>query len=147
VLKEILEERPAALGAWLSIPDALAAEAVAGIGFDWVCIDLQHGCMDYETALAMIRAVDLTDAVPIVRVPRNEPGIIGRVLDAGALGLQPRSWVKPPLRALVRLACKARERRRSMCLRQATATRQAGRTRAPSGRFWRTRCPRWSSLT
>ncbi|MEE4381909.1 MAG: aldolase/citrate lyase family protein [Pseudomonadales bacterium] len=50
-------------------------------------MDLQHGCMDYETALAMIRAVDLTDAVPIVRVPRNEPGIIGRVLDAGALGL------------------------------------------------------------
>ena len=26
-------------------------------------------------------------AVPVVRVPWNEPGIIGRVLDAGALGV------------------------------------------------------------
>jgi 4-hydroxy-2-oxoheptanedioate aldolase len=43
--------------------------------------------MDYETALNMIRAIDLTSAVPIVRVPWNEPGIIGRVLDAGALGV------------------------------------------------------------
>jgi 4-hydroxy-2-oxoheptanedioate aldolase len=43
--------------------------------------------MDYETALAMIRAVDLTPAAPIVRVPWNDPGIIGRMLDAGAIGV------------------------------------------------------------
>lgn len=75
------------LGAWCMIPGALTAEAIARSGFDWVLIDMQHGCMDYETALAMIRAIDLTPAVPIVRVPWNDPGIIGRVLDAGALGV------------------------------------------------------------
>lgn len=75
------------LGAWAMIPGALSAEALARGGFDWVLIDMQHGCMDYETALEMIRAIDLTPAVPIVRVPWNEPGIIGRVLDAGALGV------------------------------------------------------------
>lgn len=75
------------LGAWCMIPEALSAEALARNGFDWVLVDMQHGCMDYETALAMIRAIDLTPAIPIVRVPWNDPGIIGRVLDAGALGV------------------------------------------------------------
>lgn len=75
------------LGAWCMMPDALSAEALGKAGFDWVLIDMQHGCMEYETALSMIRAVDLSDAVPIVRVPWNDPGIIGRVLDAGALGV------------------------------------------------------------
>ncbi len=75
------------LGAWCMIPGALTAEALSGAGFDWVLIDMQHGCMDYDMALSMIRAVDLGAAEPIVRVPWNDPGIIGRALDAGALGV------------------------------------------------------------
>lgn len=75
------------LGAWCMIPEPLTAEALGRAGFDWVLVDMQHGCMDYETALDMIRAIDTTSAVPVIRVPWNEPGIIGRVLDAGALGV------------------------------------------------------------
>jgi 4-hydroxy-2-oxoheptanedioate aldolase len=75
------------LGAWCMISGALTAEALSGAGFDWVLIDMQHGCMDYDMALSMIRAVDLGSAEPIVRVPWNDPGIIGRALDAGALGV------------------------------------------------------------
>lgn len=76
-----------ALGAWAMIPCATVAEAIARTGFDFVCIDMQHGLMDYGGALAMVQAVDLGGAIPVVRVPWNEPGIIGRVLDAGALGI------------------------------------------------------------
>lgn len=43
--------------------------------------------MGYETAVEMIRAIDLAGITPIVRVPWNEPGIIGRLLDAGAMGI------------------------------------------------------------
>lgn len=75
------------LGAWCMIPEPLTAEALGRAGFDWVLVDMQHGCMDYETALGMIRAIDLTPALPVVRVPWNDPGIIGRMLDAGALGI------------------------------------------------------------
>lgn len=75
------------LGAWCMMPGALSAEALARLGFDWVLIDMQHGGMDYQTAVEMIRAIDLSDAIPVVRVPWNDPGIIGRVLDAGALGV------------------------------------------------------------
>lgn len=75
------------LGAWCMMPGALGVETVAGLGFDWVLIDMQHGCMGYEGALDMIRAADIAGVCPVVRVPWNEPGIIGRVLDAGALGV------------------------------------------------------------
>ncbi|MBS0411463.1 MAG: aldolase [Proteobacteria bacterium] len=86
-LKARLKAGEALLGAWCMIPGALTAEALGRAGFDWVLIDMQHGCMDYETALEMIRAVDLGGATPIVRAPWNDPGIIGRLLDAGAMGV------------------------------------------------------------
>jgi 4-hydroxy-2-oxoheptanedioate aldolase len=74
-------------GAWLAIPSPLVAEAVAGAGFDYVCVDMQHGVADYQVAIAMLAAMRSGDTTPIVRVPWNEPGIIGRMLDAGALGI------------------------------------------------------------
>ncbi len=75
------------LGAWCMIPSSLTAEILAKGGFDWVLVDMQHGCMDYQTAVEMIRAIDLAGITPIVRVPWNEPGIVGRMLDAGAMGI------------------------------------------------------------
>lgn len=75
------------LGAWCMIPTSLTAEILAKGGFDWVLVDMQHGCMDYQTAVEMIRAIDLAGITPIVRVPWNEPGIVGRMLDAGAMGI------------------------------------------------------------
>ncbi len=74
-------------GGWLSIPSAFAAEVMAHQGFDWLCIDMQHGLIDYPAAVAMLQAIGATPAIPFVRVPWNEPGIIGKVLDAGAMGV------------------------------------------------------------
>jgi 4-hydroxy-2-oxoheptanedioate aldolase len=87
LLRTIWEQGRTAVGAWCGIPSALSAEALARSGFDWVCIDMQHGCMDYPIALEMIRAIDATPCQAIVRVPWNEPSMIGRVLDAGADGV------------------------------------------------------------
>jgi len=74
----------AAMGAWLSIPDAFAAEVVARTDFDYVCIDTQHGQIAYSSVPYMLQASNLGSATPVVRVPWNEPGIIGKSLDAGA---------------------------------------------------------------
>lgn len=74
-------------GGWLSIPSSFSAEVMAHQGFDWVCIDMQHGVIDYQVALTMLQAIGSTETIPIVRVPWNEFGIIGKVLDAGALGV------------------------------------------------------------
>ncbi|MPZ99427.1 MAG: 2,4-dihydroxyhept-2-ene-1,7-dioic acid aldolase [Dehalococcoidia bacterium] len=75
------------VGAWLSINSSFTAEAMAHSGFDWLCIDMQHGVIDYSDAMPMLQAISTTDTVPFVRVPWNDPAIIMRVLDAGAYGV------------------------------------------------------------
>jgi len=75
------------LGFWLSIPNAMTAEITARQSVDYVCIDTQHGVIDYLASVTMIQAVELGGGTPIVRVPWNEPGIIGKSLDAGAHGV------------------------------------------------------------
>ena len=76
-----------AIGGWLSIPATLSAEVMARAGFDYVCVDTQHGAVEYQIAVELIRAIEHGGSIPIVRVPWNEPGIIGKMLDAGAEGV------------------------------------------------------------
>lgn len=77
----------AVVNGWLSIPSSFAAETMAHQGWDSLTVDLQHGALDYQDALALFTAVSTTDTVPVVRVPWNEPGILMKVLDAGAYGV------------------------------------------------------------
>lgn len=85
--KEIWKRGEVAYGAWLSIPSSLSSEALGRAGFDYVCIDLQHGLIDYPTAAEMLLAINSTEATPFVRVPANDFAAINRALDAGALGI------------------------------------------------------------
>lgn len=75
------------LGAWMFFREPIVAEAAGDTGYDYVCIDMQHGLADYGDVVAMLQGLSRTPATPIVRVPWNEPAMIGRVLDAGALGV------------------------------------------------------------
>ncbi len=86
-MRSTWESGGTALGAWVSLRDPLIAETAASVGYDYVCLDMQHGMQDYRDIVAMLSAMARTPVTPIVRVPWNEPGIIGRVLDAGAYGV------------------------------------------------------------
>lgn len=86
-LKEIWAAGNVAHGGWLSVANAVTAEVMGSVGFDYLCVDMQHGAADYSDALGMFQSLQSSSSVPIARVPWNEPGIIGRVLDAGALGV------------------------------------------------------------
>ena len=55
--------------------------------FDSITIDMQHGLVDYQMALNMLQVISGSGKTPMVRVPWNEPGIIMKSLDAGALGI------------------------------------------------------------
>src|ERR1700733_10665124 len=83
-LRTIWAQGDAALGGWLTVPSSVSAEIMAHAGFDWVCVDMQHGLIDYAQMVHMLQGISSAQAVPLVRVPRNEPGIIGKSLDAGA---------------------------------------------------------------
>jgi 4-hydroxy-2-oxoheptanedioate aldolase len=101
------------------MPGALGVELLRGAGFDWLAIDMQHGCMGYDGMLEMIRAADFAGICPIVRVPTDEPGLIGRALDAGALGI------------IVPMVCTAGEARRAVqtCLYPPLGRRSLGPVR------------------
>jgi 4-hydroxy-2-oxoheptanedioate aldolase len=86
-LRKMWAANQTTLGAWLSIPSVVSAEASACSGADYVCIDTQHGAIDYQTSVAMIGAITLGGSRPIARVPWNEPGCIGKMLDAGCEGV------------------------------------------------------------
>lgn len=72
---------------WLHIPSAFGAEVMANEAWDSLTIDLQHGPVDYQTAVGMLQAISTTQATPFARVPWNEPGIIMKMLDAGCYGI------------------------------------------------------------
>ena len=80
------ENRPVVNG-WLSIPSTVTAEINARAGFDSLTVDLQHGLNDYQSALNLLQIISIGQSAPLVRVPWLEPGIVGKLLDAGAVGL------------------------------------------------------------
>jgi 4-hydroxy-2-oxoheptanedioate aldolase len=75
------------IGGWLSIDSAYTAEVMANCGFDWLCLDMQHGMLDYNDLKNMLPAISTTNTIPLVRVPWNEPYQIMKALDAGAYGV------------------------------------------------------------
>jgi len=86
-LKARLKSGKACVNAWLAIPSGFSAEVMAKCGFDSVTVDMQHGVQDYQSMVQCFQAIDKYPITPMVRVPWNEPGIIGKVLDGGAWGV------------------------------------------------------------
>lgn len=75
------------IGLWLSMTSPVATEVVAGAGFDWVLVDMEHSANDLVDVVAHLRAAVGGSAEPVVRVPWNEPVLVKRLLDAGARSL------------------------------------------------------------
>ena len=82
-----LSEGRVTLGAWIQVGHPAVAEILADAGFDWVCVDLEHGAIGMETMTDIFRTLAAFDCAPVVRVPANDPVWIHRCLDAGAQGL------------------------------------------------------------
>jgi 4-hydroxy-2-oxoheptanedioate aldolase len=86
-VKEIWAAGKVVVNAWLAIPSGFSAEVMAQCGFDSVTVDIQHGVQDYQSMIHCFQAMQAHPVTPMVRVPWNEPGIIGKVLDGGAYGV------------------------------------------------------------
>lgn len=85
--RQALLNKELTLGAWMQIGHCGVAEILARAGFDWVCVDLEHGAIDLETMTDIFRTIDAFDCVPVARLPFNDPIWIHRTLDAGARGM------------------------------------------------------------
>ena len=86
-VKQIWASGKAVVNGWLAIPSGFSAEVMAQCGFDSVTVDMQHGVQDYLSMVQCFQAMQAHPVTPMVRVPWNEPGIVGKVLDGGAYGV------------------------------------------------------------
>jgi 2-keto-3-deoxy-L-rhamnonate aldolase RhmA len=75
-------------GCWLRYSDPALAEFVSYQGWDFVVFDGEHGTLDPRGCENLVRAAELRDATPVVRVTSNDAPVIGRFLDTGAQGAQ-----------------------------------------------------------
>jgi 4-hydroxy-2-oxoheptanedioate aldolase len=85
-VKVKLKEGKVVVGTWLNLPDPIAAEALAALGFDWLVVDTEHGPIDLAVMAHMFQAIGRFPVVPMARISSNSEENIERVLDAGAWG-------------------------------------------------------------
>ena len=86
-LKAAWAEGRTAFGLWMTVPGSVGAEILAGTGVDYVCVDQQHGIIDYGSMVPMLQAIRAGGTAPITRVLSNDPFLIMKALDAGAWGV------------------------------------------------------------
>lgn len=86
-LRQAWAEGRAVTNVWVSLGGILPTEILAHQGWDSLTVDMQHGQADFAGVVQMLTAISTTNAVPIVRIPWNNPGDVNRVLDAGAYGV------------------------------------------------------------
>lgn len=82
-----LRSRLPQVGYWIVSDSAAVAERIGRLGYDYVCLDMQHGLIDYATVLRGLTALDASGCAGVVRVPADDAAVIGKVLDAGARGV------------------------------------------------------------
>jgi len=85
--KRALAEGKAQIGLWSSLSSNYTVEVIAGAGYDWILLDMEHSPNDLESLLAQLQAAAPYATTPIVRVPWNDMVTIKRVLDTGAQSL------------------------------------------------------------
>ena len=75
------------LGGTVSTPDPDIYCAMAGAGFDFIWIEMQHSHLNYTDVARMIYACRDAPAIPFIRVPDATEGDIQKAVDIGALGI------------------------------------------------------------
>jgi len=85
--KRALKAARPQIGLWSSLSSNYSVEVIAGAGFDWILLDMEHSPNDLESLLAQLQAAAPYPTHPVVRVPWNDMVTIKRVLDIGAQSL------------------------------------------------------------
>ncbi|HWU17089.1 MAG TPA: aldolase/citrate lyase family protein [Devosia sp.] len=84
--KQGLREKRRQIGGWLTTGSPTVTEIFAGIGFDWLLLDMEHSPNDFLLVVDHLRAAGVGAPI-VVRVPWNEPIMVKRLLDAGVTSL------------------------------------------------------------
>lgn len=86
-LRELLDEKPSALGTFITFGDPISVELAGLAGFDFVVIECEHAGLNLETVQNHLRTARSRGIGTLVRVPAGDHGFVQRVLDIGAEGV------------------------------------------------------------
>ena len=81
--KRALAEGKVQIGFWLGLESPLATEIVAGSGFDWLLLDMEHTGIDTSGVVEHLRAARGSPGELVVRVPSLDVVMVKRLLDLG----------------------------------------------------------------
>jgi len=86
-LRRRFQAKQTCYGLWVSTESPSVTEVAVALGLDWVCVDMEHGHLDFHEVMDHIRAVRSSETAIVVRVPEIQMSAVKRVLDMGAHGV------------------------------------------------------------
>ncbi|MDQ8738882.1 aldolase/citrate lyase family protein [Paenibacillus sp. LHD-38] len=86
-LKEKIRRNEPVFGLFVSIPHPIIVEMIGHAEYDFVIIDFEHASTNMETVEELVRAAELLEITPLVRISRVDRNEILKVLDCGAQGI------------------------------------------------------------
>jgi len=87
LFKKALREGRPQIGLWTSLCSNLAAEVIAGAGFDWILIDTEHAPNELPMVFSQLQALTGGTAASVVRPAWNDTVLMKRLLDVGVQNL------------------------------------------------------------
>jgi 2-keto-3-deoxy-L-rhamnonate aldolase RhmA len=81
-----MEEKKVLIGTWLFLNDVGVAEIIAGCGFDFVIIDMEHSPTGFGNLRNLLLSLE-KKTIPFVRLKSNTPEFISSILDLGPCGI------------------------------------------------------------
>ncbi|MDP4097192.1 aldolase/citrate lyase family protein [Paenibacillus sp. P96] len=86
-LKEKIQRNETVYGLFVSIPHPIVVEMIGHAEYDFIIIDYEHASTNMETVEELIRAAELLEMTPLVRISKVDRIEILKVLDCGAQGI------------------------------------------------------------
>ncbi len=83
-LKAALAARQLQIGLWTCLSSAYSTELLAGSGYDWLTLDMEHSPNDLQTVLAQLQCLAAYEVEPVVRLLRFDKDLVKQYLDLGA---------------------------------------------------------------
>lgn len=103
--KQKLMDGRQVMGGTIQSADPETFRAMAGAGFDFLWIEMQHSPLAYNEVARAVLAAKGNAAIPFIRVPDATEGDIQKATDIGALGIVvPMVETAEKMRAAVRFA-------------------------------------------
>ena len=86
-IRKKISENKSSIGTWQQISHASISEILGQAGYDWVAVDIEHGCISVDQLPDMFRAIELGGTLPLARIAESKQKECKQALDAGAGGI------------------------------------------------------------